>query len=260
MKRIAPILSLLVGSTLFAQTPPAATTPPPATRPPPATAPASPTAPQPQFEPHTAPAPLPNNNPAAASFPTGSVPANMVGPAAFSNAIALSNAAFALTNSIGATNSFLLTNQFAITNGISPNGTVDQRLLSVDQTGNLLLNLQANVQALLPVLENLTGVNAASSTTTPAATGTVIGQRSVGLGPQNSIVGVLGTNRVVMNRQTFELLVGAQDNLKRVLPLLRELNGAQVATGAGLQSPTFPTRVVILTNGRPIQVLSPTGR
>jgi len=254
MKRIAPILSLLVGSTLFAQTPPAATTPPPATRPPPATVPASPTAPQPQFEPHTAPAPLPNNNPAASSFPTGSVPANMVGPAAISNAIALSNAAFA------ATNSFLRTNQFAITNGISPNGTIDQRLLSVDQTGNLLLNLQANVQALLPVLENLTGVNAASSTTTPAATGTVIGQRSVGLGPQNSIVGVLGTNRVLMNRQTFELLVGAQDNLKRVLPLLRELNGAQVSTGAGLQSPTFPTRVVILTNGRPIQVLSPTGR
>jgi hypothetical protein len=240
MKRIIPILALLAGSSLFAQTPPAGTTPPPATRPPPATAPAQPTSPQTPFEPHPVPGPLPNNNPAAASIPTGSVPANTVG--------------------LASSNSFMLTNQFALTNGISPNGTIDQNLLSVDQAGNLLLNLQVNVQALVPILQNLTQVTPSSSQSTAAGTGSIVSQRTIGQGPNNSIVGVLGTNRVAMNRETFQLLVAAQNDLQRVLPLLRQINGAQVSTTSGLQPSTFPARVVIITNASQVRVLAPTGR
>jgi hypothetical protein len=183
----------------------------------------------------------------------------MVGPGGLSNAIALSNS-IALSNLMASTNGFLLTNQFAITNGISPNGTIDQNLLTVDRAGNLLLNLQVNVQALMPILANLTGVTSSGSQSTPASTGTIVGQRSVGQGPGNTIVGVLGTNRVAMNPQTFQLLVAAQNDLKRVLPLLRELNGAQVTSGAGVQSSAFESRIIIMTNGTPVRVLAPTGR
>ena len=154
----------------------------------------------------------------------------------------------------------MLTNQFALTNGISPNGTIDQNLLSVDQAGNLLLNLQVNVQALLPILQNLTQVTPSSSQSTAAGTGSIVSQRTIGQGPNNSIVGVLGTNRVAMNRETFQLLVAAQNDLQRVLPLLRQINGAQVSTTSGLQPSTFPARVVIITNASQVRVLAPTGR
>lgn len=151
------------------------------------------------------------------------------------------------------------TNQLAFTNTLG----LTNVSLELSNVTALLLELQTNVEEVLPSLSEMTS-NATVSTSSnqlQAAAPVVPGPASPFLTPtgrltptQPTLVSVtLGTNTITMDQSTFRAVATLQDDLAAMLPVLQALNGTtatNVTVNSNAENSTalFTNRFTAITN------------
>jgi hypothetical protein len=157
----------------------------------------------------------------------------------------LTNAVFPFTNLLGFTNSMAggFTNTL-----VQP---TNLELLRLTNVVTILLSLQTNIEATLPVLGVLTSnATVALPSGTPQVPSTIVpitqAPAGIFLSPTGQVTNqqspvismALGTNVIEVDPSTFQALVQLRDDLEQTLPLLQMLNGtAPSQTNTFTQAP-----------------------